>query len=116
MRHIPPDPYEEWEQPIGDVPPGESGWLQEPVAEHFDRQKEAWQEMLPNHHEPVTKINGEEVPVGNIVLRAGKKAYEYSAVVRHEAGEHKKEVIVATLTVAGALLAIKSIHARRKNS
>lgn len=108
-----PDISEE-QGPVGDMPPGNEGWLQEAAVGYFESVRAAWKRELPTGHEPVTKVDGEDTRVGDIRLRIGQKATEYSVRIAHEAGDHQKEIIT-TLTVAGLLLVTKGIHSRRKD-
>jgi hypothetical protein len=116
MKHRQPGPFEdEWGQNLGEQPPGDPDWLERAVPEDMESEAGKWAEGLPDSHEAVIKLAGHEVPLSGLVLKAGGTAREYTAHAVEGAGRHKKEIAIGAVTVAGVLLAAKTIHARRKS-
>ena len=101
-------------QVSGDVPSLDPNWLVDPARLHFENRVEIMEAGVAAGHEVATIIDNELLPVKGLTLVTDKKRHQYQALNIHEAGKHKKEIAVATLTVAGLLLAANRLRVQRK--
>jgi len=103
---------EDW--PVtGEVPSEDPNWLQGPAQDNFNESAQALSAGLSDDHEVATLINEKPTAVDNLRIKANRAAHNFQVRIV-EVGEHKKEVAVATLTVAGLLLAAQQLYIRRK--
>lgn len=101
------DYSEEW--PLAYDNPGGEDLLREPAFRGFHEAVQKGYDLSPGS-KLATFIGKQEVPVENVEITEDPEAKSFTGKIIEGVGEHKKEILLGTLTVAALLGLAEGIH------
>lgn len=98
---------EEW--PVNGDNPGREDLLKEPAFRGFHEAVQKGYELSPGS-QLATNLGRQEIPVENLEITEDPETKSFKAKVIEGVGEHKKEILLGTLTVATLIALAEGLH------